>query len=80
MKSLEEFFFCPFLKPLYLRNKHIDLSIFLHISKVGYVKLIKILLSKKVNYNKMVEPATLSALSKFALFPYNDLYIMISVI
>ena len=60
MKSLEEFFFCPFLKPLYLRNKHIDVSIFLHISKVWYVKLIQILFSRKGNYNKMVEPASLS--------------------
>ena len=33
MNSLEKFFFCLFFKPLYLRNKHIDLSIFLHISK-----------------------------------------------
>ena len=38
-----------FLKPLYLRNKHIDLLIFVHISKLVYVKLIKILFSRKVN-------------------------------
>ena len=33
MKSLEEFFLCPFLKSLYLQKKHIDLSIFLYISQ-----------------------------------------------
>ena len=58
MKSLEEFFFCPLLKPLYFRSKHIDLSIFLHISQVIYVRLIKILLWQFFNYNKMLEPAS----------------------
>ena len=42
-KSLEEFFCLPLLKPLYLQNRHIDLSIFLHIYQVIYVKLINIL-------------------------------------
>ena len=63
MKSLEELFFCPFLKPFYLRNKHIDLSIFLNIPKVIYVKLINILLSRKDNYDKMDEPASLKDVS-----------------
>ena len=48
------------LKTLYPRNKHIELLIFLHISKVFYVKLIKILLPRKANYNKIVEPGSLN--------------------